>query len=198
MKPIIFSTEMVKAILDGRKTQTRRIIKPQPGCGVADFYHRPDGLFQGTHLKVGVGCGVGNPICCPYGKPGDKLWVRETFTGDGWCGYFYKADGTELPLDMGEVEFKRWKPSIHMPRDAARITLQVVSVRVERLRDISTEDIHQEGFELNLEPGKIHEIPSMGLAQQWFKDLWDNINTKRGYPWESNPWVWVVEFEVEE
>jgi uncharacterized protein YhfF len=111
---------------------------------------------------------------CPYGKPGDFLWVRETFWEvDGY--YFYRADDHE--------DFKRWKASIHMPRKASRITLKITDIKVKRLKNISLQDIRAEG------------ITNGNNMFEEFHKLWDSINAKRGYSWESDPWVWIIEFE---
>ena len=122
-------------------------------------------------------------VICPYGKPGDELWVRETWNGTESEGIAYRA--TDPQMD-GEP----WKPSIFMPRWASRLQLVIKDVRVERLQDISIDDIYAEGaYSINWGrmPGSEHKA---------FKALWDSINAKRGYGWETNPWVWVVEFEV--
>lgn len=187
-KPIIFSTEMVKAILDGRKTQTRRVIKPQPvNCGIVfpqglsrNFFFQDDYYNEPEHS-------VGEYRKCPYGFVGDRLWVRETWTGDVWCGYAYKADGTMLPIDCGEIEFTRWKPSIHMPRRVSRINLLVKNIRVERIQGISEEDAISEGC-------KDYVGIYYSSCRHNFINLWNSINEKRGYGWNVNPWVWVIEF----
>ncbi len=153
-KPIIFSTEMVRAILEGRKTQTRRVVKPQP----------PEG--ETVHVAYSETWGVK----CPYGKPGDQLWVRETWNGTKNTGFYYRAD-------PGTCAGK-WKPSIHMPRHASRMYLGIINVRIEPLQYIT-----------------VREAKAEGVENLWeFVKLWDTINAKRGYPWIMNPWVWVVEF----
>lgn len=169
--PILFSTPMVRAILNGTKTMTRRIVKNQPGNGIEDCYARPDGLHMWTHLKVGVGCGMGSPFSCPYGKKGDILWVRETWAEtvnvnqlDDWPGrpnlkldeepednykcIIYRADGEWSWCDDDGFSTERsyWKPSIFMPKAACRIFLEITDVRVERLQDISEEDCISEGI----------------------------------------------------
>jgi len=164
MKPIIFCTPMVQAILEGRKTQTRRVIKPQPDAGL-----------------------MPNKYAAPY-KPGDILWVRETWKPDyhDEDGYCYKADGDR---EMYPNNLLHWRPSIHMPRAAARIFLRVTDVRAERVQDISAEDAHSEGIAC------IHDEISECAA---FAALWDEINAKRDggrYAWERNPWVWAYTFE---
>lgn len=174
-RPILFSGPMVRAILDGRKTQTRRIVKPQPTNDYVTFMPLSSELVGVT--KHGGPIDNRGWLHCPYGKTGDRLWVRET-----WCPdvepytFRYKADGGE-PLE-------RWRPSIHMPRWASRITLEVVSVRVERLQDISEEDALAEGITL-VERGT--------SPVDQFNKLWESINGPGS--WEANPWVWVVSFK---
>lgn len=196
-KPIIFSGEMVKAILDGRKTQTRRVVKPQPASGVRFSPFVPEQVEDGH----------GREMRCPYGV--ERLWVRETWTegydralseaeGDDQnaVSIIYKADGSEIyrscPAEIAAQwgDFSqdgdndpRWKPSIFLPRWASRITLEVVSVRVERLQEISDSDARAEGVLCDLN------------CRRPFANLWDFINAERGYGWDANPWVWVVEFE---
>jgi hypothetical protein len=172
-KPILFSGPMVRAILDGRKTQTRRICKPLIGArAVEDVYHRPDGLFIGLHLPVGRGVGITPPFPAPY-SPEDRLWVRETWAKttnvDGQTNWparphkttmenddddqafeavIYRADGDWEWCDGDGFSSGRsyWRPSIHMPREFSRITLEITEVRVERLQDISEEDAKAEGM----------------------------------------------------
>ena len=193
-RPILFSGQMVRAILEGRKTQTRRIVKPQP---TKDYVT----LMPLSGELVGV-TKHGGPIDnrgwlhCPYGKPGDRLWVRETHAWyDPAQTVYYKAsetDWTYLP----------WRPSIHMPRWASRINLEVVSVRVERLQDISEEDAMSEGIESWEERGVddaqdyYRDYVTGGHvynAKDSFRSLWQSINGPGS--WEANPWVWVVEFK---
>jgi len=188
-RPILFSGEMVSAILDGRKTQTRRVIKPQPpalwdACAKVDsvfcFYRASDPDFHGYKK-------------CPYGQPGDRLWVREAFATDipGCPGEYrlsYRADHID-PLGDGPTRIK-WTPAIHMFREYSRINLEVVSVRVERVQDITDEDVFAEG----IEPFS-NRFYNLHTDRDVFARLWDSINLKRGYGWDSNPWVWVVEFK---
>ncbi|MCC6454470.1 MAG: hypothetical protein IT328_05965 [Caldilineaceae bacterium] len=177
-RPIIFSAEMVRAILEGRKTQTRRVIKPQP-----DHFHK----FSDGILRPQIGL---REIECLY-KPGMTLWVREAFTGD-WRGngqpsptfINYRAD-SEIPEQYSSNAY--WRSPIHMPRWASRITLEVVSVRVERVQDISDDDAVEEGVDRTNT-----SIPTYAI--QRYRKLWDTINAKRGYSWESNPWVWAITF----
>lgn len=189
MKPIIFNTEMVRAILDERKTQTRRIIKnknwPVP---IADgfewcFHETKDGSFEIGAVNKSTGEGsVHSYIKCPYGKPGDLLWVRETWAMFG-MDFIYKSE-----CDGNEKGFK-WKPSIHMPRSACRLFLKIKDIRVERVQDISEKDSGEEGISQGQAWGE-------GLSyKEIFRKLWNSINEKRGFGWDVNPWVWVVEFE---
>ena len=211
MKGILFNGEMVRAILEGRKTQTRRVVKPQP----QRFFEVNDEPFYLYDVEWGLG------RIYPRYQPGDILWVKETWRIGAWCeegliAVDYKADNfarkewIEVPdperferywiqstdeaeaaglkTDKeGEYHWKpgeaptRWRPSIFMPREAARIFLKVTGVRVERVWEMTGEDAIKEGV-------------------NWFNDacgfakLWDSINGKK-YPWASNPWVWVYEFE---
>lgn len=181
-RPILFKPEMIRAILDGRKTMTRRVIKDQ------DLDAR--GL-RFCNVKTGWEDWHGNPRRCPYGFPGDELWVRETIKCVGEDDYgavtYYVADGTMTPIDTWI-----WKqnilPSIYMPRGASRIQLKITDVRVERLQDISLEDAFDEGIE------PCHKF-GCNCAIDGFAQLWDSINSKRGFDWNSNPWVWVISFE---
>lgn len=177
--PIIFSAEMVRAILAGTKTQTRRVVKPQPDerskYPVTEMWFRD--------------------IQCRYGKVGDRLWVREKFSISG-NGYFYsdESDGTVKVA---------WSSPIYMPRKASRITLEITNVRVERLQEISETDAKAEGVIVT--EGHINcerlfselrpDLEKISAAQQAFSDGWDKLNAKRGFSWERNPWVWVIEFK---
>lgn len=196
-KPILFSGPMVQAILDGRKTQTRRVVKGAPseifgykfsrvvlGTGIWTTEGHRGGLYaDGGHMEVR----------CPYGKVGDRLWVREAHSIQPCnCCVRYRAD--EDLLDAGE----KWAPSIHMSRRFSRITLEITDVRVERLQDISEEDAQAEGMQsigvpiLNTQDGShLGDQPSFRYG---FMALWNKINGKK-YPWASNPWVWVIEFK---
>lgn len=178
-RPILFSGPMVNAILENRKTQTRRVVKPQPerdpACGVwfpATTAKRKRHYANEEHFRRGL------PIdWSPYGVVGDRLWVREAWQ-DGNGGIYYRADG---------IHPGPWKPAIHMPRWASRITLEITGVRVERLQDISNDDARAEGV-----PEWDGDEP--GDYRGSFRDVWDSINGKR-HPWSSNPWVWVREFK---
>ena len=219
-KPIIFSGEVVRAILDGRKTQTRRVINFPARAYTPDLSWiasvNPDGAggwvawgpnpvtddFSRTAYPYSGG------IKCPYGKPGDLLWVRETWLEmdrGGWCdpskpkwwfddcynrvnAIAYRANcDAESEKIRREYGYK-WRSPIVMPRWASRLTLSIVDVRVERVQDITHFGAMSEGITYD------YASPGGGTIMQFAK-LWDSINAKRGYPWGSNPWVWVIEFE---
>jgi len=199
-KPIIFSTPMVKAILEGTKTQTRRIIKTPP-CEIHEHgktvtVTRPR-EYKNEYARL-----------CPYApyNVGDILWVRETFAHGNPGEYIYKADPMFDDCGPGDIGWG-WKPSIHLPREAARLFLEVKSVRVERLLDINEANAKAEGIKRkydgclahkNGKPGPTPENCPIGCSclnhRELFFKLWDTLNAKRGYPWDSNPWVWVYEF----
>ncbi len=205
MKPILFNTEMVKAILEGRKTTTRRIAKWQrreefinnnlSQCVADKYVNDVYCLYQ----KIGNYWNeMTHPLKQPY-KCGDVLYVRETWSIlDG--SYIYKADD---PSPAGWYQTS-WNPSIHMPKDAARLFLRVTNVRVARLQDISNEDIINEGVRTGVVKHYENQMPyeeseNVRYAHEIaFADLW-NSTIKTGdydlYSWEANPWVWVIEFE---
>lgn len=168
-RPILFSGGMVRAILDGRKTQTRRVIKPQPSKPVGPNH---DGLWSDTCDPVTRYFG------CPYGQPGDRLYVRETWRINLSGNIWYRADGKSVADGL-------WKPSIHMPRILSRITLEIESVRVERVQEITPDDCRAEGIG--------DEFNDIG-ARYCFGQLWNEINEPRGFGWEVNPWVWAITF----
>ncbi|WP_448645360.1 hypothetical protein [Pseudomonas mediterranea] len=205
-RPILFSAPMVRAILDDRKTVTRRVIKPQPNWDGKWFQwegHAPnskDGAVGGNTIEAA-------DLMCwssPYGKPGDRLWVRETcFINDyretnvpeeerAETEIVYRAD--PLPCWEGEESEIRWRPSIHMPRWASRILLEITAVRVERLQDISRADIRAEGLQCPPELASDDVSPNY---RDWYpaawRELWESINGADS--WTTNPWVWVVEFK---
>lgn len=193
--PILFSGPMVQAILDDRKTVTRRIVKPQLASKSVSFgciAGQGFGFIFGQHDVV---------VKCPYGTTGDRLWVRETFLelrqyhlqdpqsvrgakitvgNRPICnGIEYRADssGPESERCRRELGYNKWKPSIFMPRSASRITLEIVATGVERLHNISNKEAEREGFEDTLQ----------------FAELWKKLNGKES--WDANPWVWRVEFK---
>jgi hypothetical protein len=200
--PMLFSGAMVRAILEGRKSQTRRVVKPQPiasptnpphDAKVGALYVCPDRFptsdKQGSVIVHCEGPGITRSMgqlqftesFSPYGTPGDRLWVRETWrrerAGAGTEGLRYRADD-----DTAGV---RWTPAIHMPRTACRIELEVTEVRVERLQAITWQDAEEEGVG--------HVMPKS--AVEMYQELWDSLNAARGYGWAVNPWVWVVSFK---
>lgn len=214
-RPILFSAPMVRAILEGRKTQTRRVVKPQPE------FRDVQGMFGSWTFKGGLlypNAKSDVLALCPYGQHGDRLWVRETFfrvphpadcglaresiphSWDAACAeagrIIYRADrGSDIAIDG-----MQWKPSIHMPRRASRITLEVTSVRVERLHAISEADAVDEGIQRGLDgywngaPHVVKGTPRAMLSPiDAFRDLWTSINGAGS--WDANPWVWVVEFK---
>lgn len=177
--PILFSAPMVKAILEGRKTMTRRVIKPQPKI-IHDVYN--DGTIETEQLFRNK-----TRLKCPYGQAGDRLWVRETYLTFVCQPICYKADG------YLKLETEKWHPSIFMPRWASRITLEITNIRVERVWGIRRDKKNwiAEGYTKPFEGTITWALE----ADRWFAKLWDSINAKRGYSWESNPWVWVIEFK---
>ena len=182
IKPILFNTEMVRAILDGRKTCTRRTLKHP-------FIVHPNGYITKPR---------GNENLCPYDSPyqrGDILYVRETWK-NAPNGYYYYENWQRD--DIADVT--KWKPSIHMPKEAARIWLKVTDVRVERLQEITEEGAKKEGAIDNR--GFIHspdnEYDSVHTAREYFTEIWDSTIKKSEldrYGWQANPWVWVISFE---
>lgn len=181
-RPIIFSGPMVRAILAGRKTQTRRVMSPQPV--------QADNLFHWHKTAWDIGGALVSDSApvdfCPYGQPGDRLWVRETWCLTAAPCTLYRADDKR---DQQYWSLLKWKPSIFMPRRASRLTLEIVAVRVERLQDITEDDAVAEGCQPWMKNGQM-----VDTAASDFVHLWSDINEKRGYSWESNPWVWVIEF----
>lgn len=209
-RPILFSGAMVRAILNGSKTQTRRVVKPQ---FEADPTGRWTNVMSSTERKkIGnMEYGKLDPegFCftdrgretilfsgkCPYGQPGDRLWVKETWCGSMADAYEYKADGHSY----GGVN-PLWKSSLFMPRRASRILLEIVSVRVERVQDISHDDAVAEGVE-SVGGGRYWIAATdanagfrpVGSPEKAYRDLWQHINGAES--WKANPWCWVVEFK---
>lgn len=218
-RPILMSAPMVRSTLDGRKTQTRRTIK----IDLSEKEHSPfigaDGVWR---WMTGVVSYKGNETKCPYGQPGDVLWVRESMEADHdhtdhiVCGK-YSADGSHVLYpgpsedEHGEPDYggslAHWIykrdscPSIHMKRMFSRLTLEIVDVRVERLQDISKEDALAEGAYVGKASGRVADnYGTMALGvwfaspQGWYADLWQRLNGADS--WSANPWVWVIEFKV--
>ena len=201
IKPILFNTEMVRAILDGRKTCTRRVVKPQP-----DEKHTfPLGFVTDSTEKKEVGYfGFGineyggsiQYVKPPY-QPEDILYVRETWhrytkqVGKGEGCHLEERYGYKASIANSEDAEEPWKPSIHMPKEAARIWLKVANVRVERLQEISGEDLIREGIDL-------FQSNYVRVAFDEFENIWNSTIKKSDldrYGWDANPWVWVIEFE---
>lgn len=189
--PILFSGPMIRAILEGRKTQTRRVIKPQPIAIV-------DGVPRMNHKSKtvpGYSIPVHEDIKCPYGTIGDRLWVRENWWKIPMASLDDMRNGADTwprvsyPATDDEPQYIEWgwkkKPSIHMPRWASRITLEITDIRVQKLQEITEEDIKAEGF---------HNLTDIGW-RYCFGSGWNHINEKRGYSWQSNPWVWAISFK---
>lgn len=205
-RPILMSASMVRAIIDGTKTQTRRAVRGAPSR-----------VFWNPIVMNGHGgwCDEhGLPVRCPYGHTGDRLWVRETWQAffddevpedrprgprhtmgiparpDRKSFVFYKADGPGPVHPDGYAA--QWCPSIHMPRKYSRITLEITDVRVERLQDISEADAAAEGARPTLAPLDSVRLGAVGTAKEGFRQIWESINGAGS--WDKNPWVWVVEF----
>ena len=197
-RPILFNDQMVRAILDGRKTQTRRVVK----------------LKRGQEIEHGAVFSAKDPFMAvwPYGTVGDRLWVREASFPD-WPKQFsyYEWTWAETPEEYRAPKYCAyradqqpgldaivpWKPSTTMPRWASRITLEITEVRVERLQDISEEDVKAEGVN-DTQGWQLHDLKTGEsrpyTARDHFSGLWDSIYEDRA-PWDSNPWVWVIEFK---
>jgi len=189
-RPILYEGPLVQAILEDRKNQTRRLadrdLTKAAGCPHAlEYFHR-EGKWvycdnDGTHPFAA------EPVC-RYGQVGDRLWVKETFQFTGKGTPFYRADFAGI--DMSNVHIMGgWKPSIFMPRSLSRILLEITDVRIQRLQDISDDDALAEGITGD-EHGADQPLPVM-----CYQALWDSINSKRGFPWEINPWVWAISFK---
>lgn len=200
--PILFSTPMVRAILEGRKTQTRRVFKVKDPLGKKhQIDSREEEIIQfedGGWNYRSVG-GLSGPYPCPYGTVGDVLWVRETWTkgctedqyGCGPVEMYYRADGIAEAIEWYDEDTPegirngpKWKPSIHMPKSAARIWLEITDIRVERVQSITEADAIAEGVSISEYP---NDLPVLAYA-----GLWMDINGEGS--WVANPWVWVVSF----
>jgi hypothetical protein len=194
-KPILFSGEMVRAILDGNKTQTRRIVKPQPNepMVLSPNHERWPKSYPREWCESGVDIrqladGEHPAWNCPYGAPGDLLWVRET-----WKQVFVTPPvAAYRATEPDEINGGKWRPSIHMPRWASRLTLKITDVQVERVQAISESSAESEGITESVASEHWHDGPQFVGA---FADLWNSLNEKRGFGWQSNPWVWVISFE---
>ena len=219
-RPIIMSGDNPRLILEGRKNQTRRIIKPQPETrDGAIFWQSPrydngDGVHY-LHTNEDAAIRL-IETACPYGVAGDRLWVREKWRlsvvspqfsirycvvqyGDGEELYRYECDHPSLCIDdWNRTPEDKWRPSIHMPRWASRITLEITNVRVERLQDITAGDAKAEGIQRK-PTGEFEEAIWRGgqlLTDErgFYAELWDSLHGKGA--WDKNPWVWVIEFKL--
>ncbi len=222
-RPILFSAPMVRAILAGAKTRTRRIVKydvrgpngPNNPPDIFDWYDAA-GKWRGAHRANGdhpSGERCNAMDLCPYGARGDRLWVRESWqplwaterapssmkSPEGWAISYPATDGIQEFRDIDRMRLStRCKPSIHMPRWASRITLDVTGVRVERLHDITNDDAKAEGAAYRIAPGgdlagAFSHVDTPIGHRDHFVDLWRSINGAES--WDANPWVWVVEFK---
>lgn len=203
-RPILFSGATIRALLAGAKTQTRRIVKPQPVLA-DDGSWRWDGKLKGfvgasgTHADGFKSCAS---FYCPYGKPGDLLWVREAHyiigehagrvPGSKWT--HYAADLSNNLDDTDHQWTRGWKPSIHMPRTSSRLTLRITDVRAERLQDISEADARAEGVTPLFGGMPAHADDDRPTHYTAFARLWQSINGPDS--WDANPWVWAISFEV--
>ncbi|WP_457253481.1 hypothetical protein [Pseudomonas juntendi] len=206
-RPILFSGHMVRAILNGQKTVTRREIKPSMRSADSSFelHQQEDESWRPMHT-FDESCmhakGTEHPIVCPYGQPGDRLWVREAWLADAQLDsiaprdlsqgepILYPADSSVRQTGCAMVSQGRGRPSIHMPRWASRILLEITAVRVELLQEISEEQAEAEGV------GFLRHAPDADetlTAAELFECLWSSINGDES--WKGNPWVWVVEFK---
>lgn len=217
-RPLLFSGAMVRALLEGTKTQTRRLVKPQPRADVDDHLYHGRGMWRFYRKAFGGARSVDHPTAedggyrCPYGQPGERLWVRETWAkvpATAYQGSIDTAtDGTRTVVphrelnhglywsiyraDWTRVAPERWRPSIHMPRAACRIVLEITDVRVQRLQEITEDDARAEGIDLsgiNLDVPATFDRP---MAYE-YRRLWDSINGAGA--WSANPWVWCVSFK---
>lgn len=202
-RPIIFKDAMIRAILDGRKTQTRRITKPQPELGKSFRNWIVDPKEMDIPRSY-----------CPYGIPGDRLWVKENYTwvtlseNDPWEKRFsqlryvpteYKHDQAGCKVGMlyraTDTDWENqasWTSSRFMPHWASRILLEITSIKVEQLQEISGEDAIQEGWPRHLE--LFPDINAEDRPILWFRKLWNSLNSNRCFGWDVNPWVWVIKF----
>lgn len=202
-RPILFSGPMVRAILEGRKTQTRRVINSVTGIGRVTEFQASDTpgyawTFRDSRLLWNDLTTPDFFSRCPYGEPGDRLWVREAFRpyppqnpSSKW-EIVYAADAASVACEAPSTympvlyNYERWYPSIHMPRWACRLVLEITDVSVQRLQELLEVDAHAEGVEHSL------HLPGGRTASENFAHLWESINGDGS--WESNPWVWVITF----
>lgn len=207
-RPLLVTGDLVPEILEGTKTQTRRVIKPQPVLNMVKGVEQWSYNTKTTSTWLNDSKGPWKLLqeLCPYGQPGDRLWVRETFKCNGTMAgprITYRAkerhDSQCLETVFEDApdshwwleDDNSWRPSIHMPRWASRITLEIVSVRVQRVQEISDFDAFQEGAR---SLGSKITGPYCKSHIEGFFQLWNSINADRGYGWHLNPWVWAITF----
>ena len=183
---LMFKAPLVRAILEGRKTQTRRIAKPVRHPDLGNVYS-PGALTREHEPQHVIN------RACPYGQPGDRIYVRETFSQHPeWGQLAFRADGEEFEDADGWLWEPKWTPAIHMPKDLARIWLEVTGVRVERLQDISEADALAEGARFELASIDSVRIGATASFLSGFRNIWEST----GGDWDANPWVWVIDFKV--
>jgi hypothetical protein len=204
---------MIRALLDGKKTQTRRIVKSQPQGRLLGLLERPiRSMADEPVLRAWFGASEAEnsskEVTCPYGKPGDLLWIREAFIDDrdeydyalSSAAPYYKGAGIifRADVDSDSDPAEGWKPSIHMPRWASRVTLELIEVRVERLWDISEADALAEGVNIQLPMFDAEQYDAAGMKgnvyREQYRKVWESINGLDS--WDANPWVWALSFDV--
>lgn len=193
-RPILFSAPMVRALLAGTKSQTRRPMKPQPpphleGKPIRWLYENLWGAM--SVVNEAACCRGEDTIRCPYGAPGDRLWVRETFAQTAAPSVVYRADNR---INQPYWSLLKWKPSIYMPRSLSRLTLEVTDVRVQRVQEISEEDARAEGVK-PMVAGTDGEGP-IKTYRTGFVYVWNSLHAKDGCGWDANPWAWAITFKV--
>lgn len=210
-RPILMNGDMVRSVLSGRKTQTRRPLRPQPILHPDVSSPFGEWTCKGHKFQWGPGAFPTFEMTkyCPFGQPGDRLWVRETFfkywpiPGSTKPAALYRADGINLcELDSEGVK-QRWTPSIHMPRELSRITLEITGISVDCVQDITGTEAEREGaHEVHMiGDGPSHPTWSMGGPDRYdhprnaFRWTWDGLYAGRGLGWDVNPWVWVIKFK---
>ena len=183
---LVFKAPLVRALLEGRKTQTRRIARPVRHPDLGNVYS-PGALVLEHEPQHVIN------RACPYGQPGDRIYVLETFSQHPeWGQLAFRADGEEFEDADGWLWEPKWMPSIHMPKDLARIWLEITGVRVERLQDISEADALAEGARFELASIDSVRIGATASFLSGFRNIWEST----GGDWDANPWVWVVDFKV--
>lgn len=183
---LMFKAPLVRAILEGRKTQTRRVAKPVKHPDLGNLY-TPGALLREHEPQHVIN------RACPYGQPGDRIYVRETFSQHPeWGQLAFRADGEEFEDADGWLWEPKWIPSIHMPKDFARIWLEITGVRLERIQDISEADALAEGARFELASIDSVRIGATASFLSGFRNIWEST----GGDWDANPWVWVVDFKV--